>query len=119
MLVPLPPLSLLFWRHHAVNKATVVAWGAVTQGLAVLAEVPWVNERHHILVPGLGPCALIGRAGPGREEAIGRGAPDSEADSNSSPVVAVLLHLAVVDAAMRQLGSANQDTPLDDHQLVT
>lgn len=99
--------------------AMVVAWRAVSQSLAVLAKVSGVNQCHHVLVPRLGSGALIGRGRPGSQEVIGRGAPNSEAHGDRSPVVAVLLHLAVVDPAVRQLGSTNQDAPLDHHQLVT
>ena len=46
--------------------ATVVAWGAESQRPAVLAEVSWMNQCHHVLIPGLGSCA-----GQRSEEAIG------------------------------------------------
>lgn len=107
MLVPLPSLFLFVRLHHDVTVATVVARGAISQCPAVLAEVSWVNQCHYIFVPGLGSSALIGRAGPGSEEVIGRGAPDGEADSDGGPMIAVLLHLAMVDTTMRQLSLTN------------
>jgi len=99
--------------------ATVVAWWTVSQSLAVLAQVSRVNQRHHILVPGLGSCTLIGRTGQGTEDATGRGAPNSKVDGDRRPAVAVLLHLTVVDTAVRQLGAPNQDASLNHNQLVT
>lgn len=119
VLVPLPLPFLLARLHRDVAMAAVVARGSVSQSLAVLAEVSRVNQRHHVLVPWLGSSGLIGRAGQGSKEAIGWGAPDREADCDSGPVVAMLLHLAMVDTTMRQLSPANQDTPLDHHHLVT
>ena len=56
----LSPLFLLEQRRGVTRAAVVVAWGAVSQGLAVLAQVGRVNQRHHVLVPGLGSRALIG-----------------------------------------------------------
>lgn len=97
MLLPLAPLFLFVGLHYDVTVATVVARGAISQHPAVLAKVSRVNQRHHVFVPGLGSC----------EEAIGRGAPDREADSDGGPVVAMFLHLAMVDAAMRQLSLTN------------
>lgn len=116
MLLLLSPLLL---HHHDVAMATVVAWGAVPQSLAVLAQVSRVYEGHHILVPGQGSRALIGGARQRAVDAVSRGAPNGEADSDRRPVIAVLLHLTVVDAAVRKLGSPNEDAALDHHQLVT
>ena len=104
---------------------TVVARGPVSEGPAVLAQVAGVDQRHHVLVPASWPrprprCrVLIGGLGPGSDDVIGRGAPDGQAEGDGRPEEAVLLQLAVVDAAVGQLGTANQDTPLEQHQLVT
>ncbi|TNN64696.1 hypothetical protein EYF80_025103 [Liparis tanakae] len=56
---------------HDITMTTMVAWGAVSEGTTVLAEVSRVNQRHHVLVPGLGSCALIRRGGPGSKQTIG------------------------------------------------
>lgn len=112
-------LFLLIWCHHEVPAMTLVAWWTVSQGLAMRAQVSGVNEGHHILVPGLGSCALIGGTRQGGQDAIGGRAPDSNTDGDGGPVIAVLLHLTVVDAAVGELGAPNQDTPLYHHQLVT
>lgn len=107
VLVPLPLLFLLVDPRRDVAVTPLVPRGPVSQRLAVLPDVPWVNERHHIFVPALRPTALVQRPGPGGQEAVGRGAPDGQADGDGGPVVSVLLHLAVVDAAVRQLGLTN------------
>lgn len=87
--------------------AALVPRGAVPQRLAVLADVSGVDQRHHVLVPALGSAAPVQRSGPGGQKTVGQGAPDGQPHGDGGPVVAVLLHLAVVDAAVRQLSLAD------------
>lgn len=91
--------------------AVVVTWRSISQSLALLAEGSWMNKRHHILVPGLGSCILINK--------LVTSSPNSKADSDDCPVVAVLLHLALVDATMRQISSTYQDPLLYHNKLIT
>lgn len=119
MLVLFSPFLLLVGGNHKAPTMTLAAWWTVSQGLAVLAQVSRVNQGHHILVPRLGSCALIGRTRQRGEDAIGRGAPDSKTDGDCGPVITVLLHLTVVDATVGELSSPDQDPPLYHHQLVT
>lgn len=100
-----PPLLFLFVEPR--RDVSVTPRGAVSQCLTVLADVSGVNQRHHVFVPALGSGALMQRSGPGGEKTVGHGAPDGETDGDGSPVVTVLLDLAVVDSTVRQLSLTN------------
>ena len=117
---PLPLLGVSVLAVLAIG--VTVAWTTVTERQAVLRHAAGVDQRHHILVPGLGgawgrPRAGIGE-GPGSGDA-GRGAPDGQPHGDGGPVEAVLLQLTVVHARVTGLSSANQNASIHDHQQIT